>query len=175
MCSSDLPLAYTDTSLSYIVVIKNIITGCTNSDTVAISRHPATPADAGIDTAHCLGDSLQLSASGGLSYVWTPATGLSDTSIADPWATASDTITYFVTVTDSNSCTAMDSVTIGVNSLPSANAGEDTSYCEGDSVQLMASGGVSYTWAPSSGLSDASISDPWASSNNTIKIGRAHV
>jgi len=161
------PYAYADSSLTYVVVITNMVSGCTNSDSITITRYPATIANAGIDTSHCAGDSLQLNATGGIIYSWTPSTGLSDDSIANPWVIVIDTTTYFVTVTDSNSCSAMDSVTIRVNPLPNAYAGADTSYCEGDSVQLMASGGVSYVWTPGSGLSDASIADPWVDTSNT--------
>ncbi len=161
------PYAYADSSLTYVVIITSTVSGCTSADSVTITRYPATQADAGIDTSHCLGDSLQLNASGGFSYVWTPATGLSDDSIADPWVIVNDTTTYFVTVTDSNSCIGMDSVTLRVNPLPNADAGADTSYCAGDSVQLNASGGVSYVWTPSAGLSDDSIADPWASISAT--------
>jgi len=144
-----------------------MISGCSNSDSITITVHPATAAEAGSDTAQCIGDSLQLNATGGIIYSWTPSSGLSDDSIADPWVIVIDTTTYFVTVTDSNSCTGIDSITISLNLLPNADAGSDTSLCFGDSVQLTGSGGIAYNWSPITGLSDDSIQDPWASPADT--------
>ncbi|MCW3105142.1 MAG: hypothetical protein JWO09_3582 [Bacteroidetes bacterium] len=50
------------------------------------------------DTTVCSGTSVQLSVSGGYtSYSWSPATGLSDPSVANPVASAIGTTTYTVT------------------------------------------------------------------------------
>ena len=92
---------------------------------------------------------------------------MSDDSIADPWASSNNTITYVVTVADSNNCTATDSIMLSVNALPVADAGANTSVCSGDSVQLNASGGTTYTWLPASSLSDANVQNPWASPQDT--------
>jgi gliding motility-associated-like protein len=52
--------------------------------------------DAGANTAICLGDSAQLNASGGLIYNWTPTTGLSNPTVANPKASPLTTTTYTV-------------------------------------------------------------------------------
>lgn len=44
---------------------------------------------------------------------------------------------------------------------------KDSSICEGDSIQLFGSGGESYLWEPSSGLSNPTISSPMASPDFT--------
>jgi hypothetical protein len=41
--------------------------------------------------------------------------------------------------------------------LPVANAGQDVSFCPGNTANLLASGGTSYAWSPSSGLNNAAI------------------
>ena len=38
-----------------------------------------------------------------------------------------------------------------------ANAGTNKTICNGESVQLSASGGVTYSWSPSTGLSDVGV------------------
>ncbi|HRN37954.1 MAG TPA: choice-of-anchor L domain-containing protein, partial [Flavobacteriales bacterium] len=48
----------------------------------------------------CTGGQVQLSATGGTSYSWSPATGLSSTTVANPVAQPGATTTYTVTVTD---------------------------------------------------------------------------
>jgi gliding motility-associated-like protein len=79
-------------------------------------------ANAGEDiTINCTTNSKALSASGGVSYSWSPATGLSATNIANPIASPTVTTTYTVTVTAENGCTASDSVVVSVINLIVAN------------------------------------------------------
>jgi hypothetical protein len=55
-----------------------------------------------------------------VSYTWSPTTGLSDSTIANPTATITDTTTYTVVATAGNGCTSSASVTL--NALPTAPA-----------------------------------------------------
>lgn len=119
--------------------------GCHNTGTVTLTVKPYPTAEAGNDTTICHGSSVQLQASGGNMYNWSPATWLSSTLISNPVSTPNDTITYKVTVT-LNGCSAVDSVTINVNPVPVANAGPNTTICAGDSATLTATGGGTYTW-----------------------------
>src|SRR5690606_41844700 len=64
------------------------------------------------------GACVQLNATGGTSYSWSPITGLSNPNIANPIACPTANTTYTVIVTNANSCTATDSVTITLNPLP---------------------------------------------------------
>lgn len=69
--------------------------GC---DSVIITNLTVATAsvNASNDTAICNGSSAQLNATGGLTYVWTPNTGLSSTTIANPVATPTVSTTYTV-------------------------------------------------------------------------------
>jgi hypothetical protein len=71
-------------------------------------------ASAGADDTICSGGNTPLLATGGVSYVWSPATGLSCTSCANPVANPTATTIYTVTVTDANGCTNTDSVEVTV-------------------------------------------------------------
>src|SRR5579872_3434179 len=53
--------------------------------------------NAGPDVSICTGGSVQLNASGGFNYAWTPSSTLSDTTIYNPVASPSVTTTYYVT------------------------------------------------------------------------------
>ena len=70
----------------------------------------------------CAGASRPLSATGGVSYVWSPTTGLSCTSCTSPTSTPSSTTLYTVTGRAANGCTNKDTVGIIVNPLPTINA-----------------------------------------------------
>lgn len=64
----------------------------------------------------CLGDSLQLNATGGSQYSWFGAFGgLSDTSIANPKVSPPQTTTYIVTITNDSGCVKTEQVKIWVN------------------------------------------------------------
>ncbi len=69
----------------------------------------------------CVGQSAQLSASGGTTYVWSPAADLSNANIANPVATPAITTPYSVTVTDNNGCSNTASTTVNVNPNPVAD------------------------------------------------------
>ena len=142
--------------------VKLVIAGC-DSVIIPVTVYPLPLADAGDNVAICIGDSISLSASGGIAYIWTPSSGLNTDTVSTVKASPSSTSTYIVTVTDTNGCVNKDSVTVTVNPLPVANTSSDASICIGDSTTLTASGGVSYNWSPSAGLNVATGSSVNAS------------
>jgi len=74
----------------------------------------STAATATQDTI-CLGDSVQLSATGGATYSWYGSFGgLSDTSIANPMASPPQTTTYIVTIKNDSGCVKTEHVKIWV-------------------------------------------------------------
>ncbi|ANE50506.1 PKD domain-containing protein [Flavisolibacter tropicus] len=80
------PIARPLSSIEYVLTAQNPTSGCPkpNYDTVLINVLPQIIPSAGNDTAVVVGQSLQLLASGGESYVWSPATNLSSTTIPNP-------------------------------------------------------------------------------------------
>jgi PKD repeat protein len=158
------PIANPAVTTTYTVTVTNA--GCSATDVVTVTIAPLPPADAGANASICSGGSATLNASGGASYSWTPATGLSSTTIANPVATPASTTNYTVSVTGGG-CSATDVVTLTVIPLPAADAGSDVTICTGSSATLNASGGTSYSWAPPTGLSSASIANPVANPSTT--------
>lgn len=134
-------------------------------------------ANAGADVTVSPGGSTLLSGSatggqGPYLYSWTPTTGLSNASLANPMVTPTATTTYTLKATDVWGTTSSDTVTVTVRDMAlTAKAGEDKETTGGVSVQLdgSATGGkspYSYQWSPSTGLSDAATATPTA--NPTI-------
>lgn len=72
-------------------------------------------ANAGTDVALCAGESALLQATGGVSYLWSPSTGLSDTGVANPIVSVSMSTVYTVTTTDANGCVASDDVLVSID------------------------------------------------------------
>jgi gliding motility-associated-like protein len=114
------------------------------------------------DTTICSGDSIQLLASGGLSYMWTPICNISNPQVSNPIVFPDTTTTYQVQIT--NACGQHTfPVRITINSDSSfVLQSSDTTICSSDSIILQATGGTNYIWFPSTGLSDTSISNPVA-------------
>jgi hypothetical protein len=156
------PTVLTSSTTTYTVTVTN--GSCTASD-VVVYNVTSINANAGNNANICLGSSTQLAATGGTSYSWSPSTGLNSTTIANPVATPSATTTYTV-IASTNGCSNTASVTVNVNTA-NANAGNDITICTGNSVQLGATGGVSYSWSPSIGLSSTNVANPVATPTTT--------
>lgn len=104
------------------------------------------------DTSFCPGDSIQLSVEGGNPYyVWSNGS-------TDSITTIHNFGTYSVTVT-SGSCIRTDSLKVTPKAL-AVDLGGDTSFCQGKSVQLYATGGVHYLWSNGDTLPVTSVSEP---------------
>ncbi|RLD25765.1 MAG: hypothetical protein DRI54_04210 [Bacteroidetes bacterium] len=69
-------------------------------------------------TTICLGEELQLLATGGFQYTWWPATGLSDTTIANPIASPQKTTNYTVIIKNDSGCVKTEHVRVSVQSPP---------------------------------------------------------
>jgi len=141
--------------------------GCSNTAGVTVTVQPAIHASIVGDTVLCYGESTTLIASGGTSYEWSGA-GITDPSASQQVISPTASGVYTVTVV-SGACSDVASVYVTVHSLPVASAGDDTTIVLGSWVQLHASGGVSYTWYPPTGLSCTDCSDPVASPEVTTE------
>ncbi|MHA6246294.1 Ig-like domain-containing protein [Pontibacter sp. CAU 1760] len=90
------------------------------NECISATRTPATVtivapvASAGDDVTIIQGRTVELHATGGVTYLWEPATGLNNPTLARPVASPQETTTYTVTVTTKEGCTATDEVTVTV-------------------------------------------------------------
>ncbi|MFH0867236.1 MAG: hypothetical protein V1904_13660, partial [Bacteroidota bacterium] len=132
------------TTIYYLIVTEN---GCIAYDNVTVNVNANPMANAGLDQTICSGQSVFLNGTGGAEYIWSPTVSLSNDSIPSPIAAPLVTTTYILTVTNSAGCTATDQITVFVDQIPDADAGSDTSVCEGSTVILTASGGANYIWS----------------------------
>ena len=114
----------------------------------------------GFDVELCEGSNLQLNATGGTSYEWSPQAGLDNPFISDPIASPTGTTSYIVNVGNQNGCYAKDTVNITVHLTPSVNAGASQTICISDSVILNGTGASFYSWTPSVCLNDSSLQNP---------------
>ncbi len=74
--------------------------------------------------------------------------------------------TYLDTIPSSTGCDSIITSNLSIASL-NIDAGNNTSICYGSATQLNATGGLIYSWTPTSGLSNPNISNPVASPTTT--------
>jgi gliding motility-associated-like protein len=163
---------------TYTLTVTNAATGCASTSTVAITVNPAAVAVAGAAVAFCAGGSAQLGAAAvsGNTYSWSPTTGLSSATAANPTVTLTNTTgapitqTYTLTVTNATGCVNTATVAVTVNPIPVALAGAAVTLCSGSSATLGAAplAGLSYSWSPTTGLSSSTVANPIITpTNNT--------
>jgi len=145
------------TAGTYSVI--NTLNGCIARDTINIAVQTAPLINLGPDTSICEYDTFLLSVNyPGAAYTW--STGATDSSIA-----VSDSGMYTVTAL-LNGCSASDTIIVGLNIMPVANAGNDLLIPTNTTAQLNAllhANNASYLWSPTNYLSNAAIPNPVAS------------
>jgi len=155
-------------------------TGTSYTGSALVTVNPLPTVYAGADRSIPYGTSTAINdatASGvaPLSYSWTPAISFVNASLLNPVTrnlTASDT--YTLTVTDGNSCTNSDQMTITVTGSPLAvnPVASSLTICSGSPVQLNAnatggSGTYSYSWTSEPAGFTSGIANPIANPATT--------
>lgn len=125
--------------LTYTVVGTDV-NGCQNSDQVHVTVNPLPNLNAGNNASLCFGDSITLTATGAINYIWD--FGVQNGVAFSPMVTN----TYTVLGTDINGCSITDQVIVTVNPLPIIDGGIVTPVCQGVQVTLNATGALTYTW-----------------------------
>ncbi|MDX9751433.1 MAG: gliding motility-associated C-terminal domain-containing protein [Flavobacteriales bacterium] len=141
--------------------------GCTQAAEDSIVVESLGPPVAVIDPVPptCPGVGVQLTASDGTAWQWSPSAGLSDPAAQAPIATPDTTTTYqLVLTTPCGTDTAWVEVTVHENPVQTL---PDVELCMGDSVQLQASQPGTYLWSPAEGLSDTLAAGPMAAPADT--------
>jgi gliding motility-associated-like protein len=139
------------------------IGSCRATANVNVFSVPYPSGNAGPDQTICFNTPAQLHATiVGTTYSWSPFNSLSNPASLDPIATPSHTTDYILTVFDTRGCPkpGRDTITVNVRPKMNVSAGNDTAVVVGQPLHFHASGGVNYTWTPSTGLSATNISDP---------------
>ncbi|AXY74005.1 hypothetical protein D3H65_08415 [Paraflavitalea soli] len=161
------PVSTPAASTQYIVT-GITIHGCVAKDTVVVSSFPKPAITKTPDTLVCRNTSFPLLVAGGASYIWSPAGQLSNANSDHPVSiVGTENITYKVEITDSHSCSHLDSVQITVRPYPLFTATGNKAICYGNSQELKATGGDVYQWLPASFLNDPHSPTPVATPDAT--------
>jgi len=130
--------------------------GCTYDTTITVTATVGAIADANVDIEYCSGASGNIGVApvGGVTYLWSPTTGLSSSTASNPTVTLTNgtgspiTTEYYVTAS-AGSCSTTDTVQVTVNPQPTAGFAQPTPQClDGNSFTFTNTGtsGATYDW-----------------------------
>ena len=145
---------------------------CSYTDSVHVQLLFADFSITTMGGAICKGETINLKAIGGDSYLWSPAGSLNNAAISSPMATPDTSTVYSVHVTE-NTCnkdTTMK-VMVAVNPRPTVAAEKTNDLdCIIHTTRLHATGtaGNSYLWSPVSGLDHPNSPNPVSTTDTTI-------
>ncbi|MCE2822019.1 MAG: GEVED domain-containing protein [Saprospiraceae bacterium] len=131
--------------------------GCKTTKTCTITPPAGLTANAGVNKSICPGEEVTIGSdpASGVTYSWSPSTGLSSSTVSNPTASPSSTTNYTVTLTKGG-CTATDQVLVTVKALPEINITGNTTICRGGETTIGTSSvpNIAYQWAPTTGVED---------------------
>jgi len=169
----------TDTAKSILVTpggntsyhLVSTIGKCNTSANINVKTVPYPLATVISDSTICLGNSIQLQASGGSIYHWSPAIYLNNADIKNPVARPTESLSYTLQVNDVLGCPkpVFATVNITVENIAADAGPSDTSIVQNQPLQLNGTGAKFYLWTPSTGLSNPAISNPVAILNESQK------
>ncbi len=142
--------------------------GCSTTDNVEVAVSPNLQPTFTFDGI-CLGEVTTFtSGNASLNHTWDFGDGNTSTD-ANPTHTyaAEGTFTVSLSVMDGNGCSGMVSNQVTISGTGGQGTTETLTACGGEDVQLNATGGTTYVWSPTTGLSDPNIANPIANVNTS--------
>jgi gliding motility-associated-like protein len=146
---------------TYTVTVTSA-SGCVSTATTAVTVGTLPTVGIGSNSPVCENSTLSFTSSGGSTYLWTGPNGftsaLQNPTISNvPLAAAG---TYTVSVADPAGCASTGTIAVTVNASPAVTAGNDSPICEGASLHLSSSGGLSYSWIGPNGFT-STVQNPF--------------
>lgn len=158
------PMAFPTATTTYTATLSNAGI-CPAVKSLTVTVNPIPTVDAGPDVEVCVGSSIQLSASGASTYLWTPNIYMDDNTSANPIVTPLRIQPYVLTGFDNIGCSDTDTMLVSLNPLPSADAGPDRIVCNFRDIATIggnpsAAPGNSTNWNNPTLLDDPNIPNP---------------
>ncbi len=159
------PIATPSARTTYTVTGSNgTMAGCVRQKSVSINVITPIKVLSVQGDSICVGDSYQLLASGGTNYLWSPASGLSATNIANPVARPLQSTTYMVVASDILHC-FKDTAYVPVIVYPKPTVKVKEKLIKGIAgtgitLQTESENATRWRWSPSVGLSCVTCPEP---------------
>ncbi len=150
---------------TYTVTVSSA-NGCTATATTVVTQDVTVPSISitGTDSLSCTQSSVTRTAVGTGTYQWSNGLGTNAT------ATMTSAGTYTVTLTAANGCTNTATTAVVFKNNLVVTASNDGPYQDGENINLMATGGPSYSWAGPNGFTSSSV-NPSIANATAAKAG----
>ena len=154
-------------------VVAGTTNGCTATDTVIVTVIQPLQITHSPNDSICIGESVLLQASGAASYLWNPASTLSDATIRNPLASPTSTTIYRVIGYDGKNCfTDTAFITVAVGLYPIVSLGPDRTLAAGTQysfLPVIQNGPIrNWLWNPAVNLSCSNCLAPVANIKKDI-------
>jgi len=127
--------------------------GCSAATNVAVTVNPLPTVSINGITSFCQGQSTTLTANGGVVYAWSNGD-------FTPSVTISQGGVFTVTATNAAGCSSTAETTVTVKPLPDVHISGNSSFCQGDTSTLTATGASTYVWSNNSTSESIAVSSP---------------
>ncbi len=158
-------VTFTNPGTYTVSLVVNDTTKCVKKDSAIkiITVHPKPSAGFTASVTPCANTYSATNTSTGTSntYVWNFGDASPTSTLTNPTHTYANSGNYTVTLITTNTFGCKDSIKLPVNVFvfnPGVASG--STICEGYTTSVSASGGTSYTWSPSSQVSNTSVANP---------------
>jgi gliding motility-associated-like protein len=150
------PTAIINNDTTFYLTVTNAL-GCTGTDSVNINLRPAALFNASTSLSGCSNTQVQLNASGGNIYLWSPSSLVSNPAIPNPFTLVTGTQLFTVKIKES---TCNDSVTLNtlvtVKPAPPLTLTKSNDItCSVGYTTLTVRGAGQYSWSPAGSLNNA--------------------
>jgi hypothetical protein len=130
---------------TYFVTIydSNNCSSVSSAVNVTVNNNPTPVVTPASNVTACIGDTIVLTSSSAVSYLWSNSESSQAVNITQNG-------NYSVTVTDNNGCSGSSSavnVAFASQPLVAITNSAPTTFCQGDSVILIANGAASFVWS----------------------------
>jgi gliding motility-associated-like protein len=147
-----IPNANTGMTGAYTVTVTSA-QGCTNTAVSNVSVFPLPTPNIISNSPVCVGGTLTLNGSGGVTYNWSGPSFNNSTQNPTINNVAMSNNGIYTLLVSSGSCTASTTATIVINPLPVPNIMSNSPVCIGNPIHFTGNGGVNYLWSGPFGFS----------------------
>ncbi len=148
----------------YRCLVSSLCASNAISDTATLTVLPKPVPSISVPSQMCAGDTIQLSATGALTYAWMPGN-----LPGSPMVSPISSIVYTLAATGNNGCVATNTVAVTVNPLPVVSiVPTATAVCAGNLTTLVVNGANTYTWMPGNNNNDTLTVSPGATTIYTV-------
>ncbi len=152
---------------TYSITVRDSL-GCTATQSATVVLNNQLVVSGSQAYSICPGSSRQFTLqSNATSFSWSPAVGLSSTTVLNPTVTPTQNTSYVLTAT-LGTCSTTYNVSVSLNNELVISGNQSYNICNGATVPFtLQSNATSYSWSPATGLSSSNILNPVASPTQT--------